>query len=247
MGKSIFFKNVLIIAPHADDELFVLDFLYSRSFKFNNIYLLVLDNNRKRRLESELFCSALGIRLIGYHKNSIFLKDGIFHNKFSELNSFLLEQIKKYSLILSPMIEGGHQDHDTVASSLLFLKDKFNVNNEIWFFPCYGNFKRFPFIYKCGIDKNKYKINQIKYVRSKDWLSRIIFLIFSCYKSQYKSWALIFPALFISRNIFNSNILISAKSLYFKNIPKYLPNKCLYSVYRGISKQKWLRSLNLDL
>ena len=46
----MFFKNVLIIAPHADDELFILDFLYSRSFKFNKISLLVLDSNRKRRL-----------------------------------------------------------------------------------------------------------------------------------------------------------------------------------------------------
>ena len=243
----MFFKNVLIIAPHADDELFVLDFLYSRSFKFNKIYLLVLDNNYQRRLESQLFCSALGIKLIDYPNNAFFLEDGIFHTKFSELNSYLLEQIKKYSLILSPMIEGGHQDHDTVASSLLFLKDKFNFNKEIWFFPCYGNFKRFPFIYKCGLDNNKYKINQIKYDKSKNWLIRIIFLILSCYKSQYKSWALIFPALFISRNIFNSNKLISAQSLYFKNIAKYLPNKCLYSVYRGISKKKWLMSLNLDL
>ena len=136
MKKNDIYKNILIIAPHSDDELFVLDFLYSIKCNFNKISLLILDNNPERKIESANLCNQLGIILIHNNDHDIDFKDGSFHENFRALNLYLLKTIKEYSLVLSPLLEGGHQDHDVSN----FICSKFKRYCKVFEFPEYNYF-----------------------------------------------------------------------------------------------------------
>ena len=109
------FEKTLIISPHADDELFTFGLLYSRENCFREIDLLLIGCDKDRRNESLISSKINKLNLI-YLPGDIKCKDSFYHKEFENLKKYFLRNLNKYDLVLSPLIEGGHQDHDTVTA-----------------------------------------------------------------------------------------------------------------------------------
>ena len=236
------YKNTLIIAPHADDEIFTFPFIYSKDNKFDSIDLLLLENDKKRCKEAikSSKLNSMNIKLLEDHN----LRGLHFHKKIDYLIDKFSKLFNRYDLILSPLIEGGHQDHDSCCAALFICKEIKNSNAEIVLYSTYRNFDFLPYIYTCGISE-KYFSQEIFSVK---FSYKILFIciktILTCYKSQYKTWILLLPAILYSLLTSNINKFVDGGDLKFKDIIKKVPNKPLYAIYRGLDKEAWLRSLN---
>ena len=115
------FKNitkVLIISPHSDDELFGFPFIDSIKKNFD---VLLLENDKKRYKESIKSSQINGFNLKIYKGEKV-ARGNFFHKILDQLVLDFFKFFDDYDLILSPMIEGGHQDHDTVCFALLYCK-----------------------------------------------------------------------------------------------------------------------------
>ena len=58
------YEKALIIAPHSDDEIFTLPFIYSDLNKFNQLDLLLVENDPKRIKEAFLSANINSLNLI---------------------------------------------------------------------------------------------------------------------------------------------------------------------------------------
>ena len=67
--------------------------------------------------------------------------------------------------------------------------------------------------------------------------------ILLCYRSQYKSWLLILPAILISMIRSNYGKFVLANELKLKDIMNIMPQKPLYQIYRGLKPQEWLETI----
>ena len=117
-----FYKRALIVAPHSDDEIFTLPFIYSELNKFKKLDLLIIENDSKRIREALLSANINSLNLILMPKEYNF-KGLYFHKKVDLLINYFLDIWDNYDLILAPLLEGGHQDHDTVCAAILFCKE----------------------------------------------------------------------------------------------------------------------------
>tara|TARA_Y100000589_G_C27199315_1_gene648711 strand:+ start:4707 stop:5447 length:741 start_codon:yes stop_codon:yes gene_type:complete len=233
-------NNLLIIAPHADDEIFLIEFIKEKKKRGFNIDLLIIDCNKKRLVEAKKSAKILGINFLE-NSGALNLKDGHFHDKFAEIKKYLLSIIIDYNYVLSPMIEGGHQDHDTISSILILLFEEINLKKHILLYPCYRSLLNFRWIYRCGQNKNQFLDKQISYKVPKKFYPTFINLIFKAYISQLSSWIFLFPALFISRINKSAYILINASNIKFKEVEKMLPIHCLYQIRGRFYKNSWLK------
>ena len=67
--------------------------------------------------------------------------------------------------------------------------------------------------------------------------------ILLCYRSQYKSWILLLPAILISMIRSNYGKFVLANELRLKDIMNTIPKKPLYQIYRGLNPQEWLDTI----
>ena len=191
------FKNitkVLIISPHSDDELFGFPFIDSIKKNFD---VLLLENDKKRYKESIKSSQINGFNLKIYKGEKV-ARGNFFHKILDQLVLDFFKFFDDYDLILSPMIEGGHQDHDTVCFALLYCKKIKEGKAKLFFYSTYRSIERLPFMYACGFSKDIPKNTIFKFAMTKKILLKIIKTIFMSYKSQYKTWLFLLPALFIA-------------------------------------------------
>ena len=236
------FKNitkVLIISPHSDDELFGFPFIDSIKKNFD---VLLLENDEKRYKESIKSSRINGFNLKIYKGEKV-AKGNFFHKILDQLILDFLKFFDDYDLILSPMIEGGHQDHDTVCFALLYCKKIKEGKAKLFFYSTYRSIERLPFMYACGFSKDIPKDTIIKFPITKKILLKIFKTIFISYKSQYKTWLFLLPALFIAYLKGDLNKVCDAEKLDFKKIKQFVPKMPLYQKYRNLKRDEWLKEI----
>tara|TARA_B100000886_G_scaffold340204_1_gene308403 strand:+ start:2679 stop:3443 length:765 start_codon:yes stop_codon:yes gene_type:complete len=236
-----YYKKTIIIAPHADDEIFTFPFIYSKDNIFDSIDLLLLENDKKR------YSAAIQSAKINSFNikcpKEYNLKGLYFHEKIELLVDNFSKLFNKYDLILAPLMEGGHQDHDSSCASLFLSKEIKTANAEIVLYSTYRNFDFFPYIYTCGISNKNFSKEIFSVKFSNQILILCLKTILFCYGSQYKTWILLLPAILYSYFTSNINKFVDGNNLQFQDIIKKIPNKPLYEIYRGLDKERWMNSL----
>ena len=239
-----YYKKTLIISPHSDDEIFTLPFIYSPENSFNEIDLLLLERDSKRYKESFDSCKFHRFNLITLSKD-INLKGLHFYENLEDLIECFLNLQEKYDLILSPMIEGGHQDHDTVCLAILYCKKYQKSQTKLILYSTYRSQDFIPILYTCGISRKISKEKIISVSLSYKWIYLYLITIIIFYRSQYKTWILLTPfVLFLYLNG-NLNKFVNGNYLDYKAAIKLIPEKPLYQTYRNCPKKKWLAAHNL--
>ena len=232
-------NKILIISPHSDDELFGFPFIDSIK---NNFDVLLLENDEKRYKESIKSSKINGFNLKIYKGEKV-AKGNFFHKILKQLILDFLIFFDDYDLILSPMIEGGHQDHDTVCFALLYCKKIKEGKAKLFFYSTYRGIEKFPFMYTCGFSKNIPKNTIFKVNMTNKIFFKILKTIFISYKSQYKTWFFLLPALFIAYLKGDLNKLCDSEKLDFKKIKLFVPKIPLYQKYRHFKRDEWLKEI----
>lgn len=236
-------KNILIVSPHADDEIFTLPFILSENTSFDNIDFLVIENDKKRYKEAEKSAKLNKFNFKIYEGTT--KADGeCFHKIIFELSKYFDQLWEKYDAILSPMIEGGHQDHDSTSIALLHSKEKQKNKAKLIFYPTYRSSEFLPLLYSCGISKRVPQSYVFKFSMPKDILILIYKNVIFSYKSQYKTWLLLLPTIFFSYVKGNLNKFCYADNISYSEILKLIPNKPLYQTYRNLKREEWFREIN---
>ena len=233
------FEKTLIICPHADDELFTFGLLYSQENFFREIDLLLIGDDKERRKESIIASKINKFNLINIPID-VTSKDSYYHINFENLKKYFVKNLNKYDLVLSPLIEGGHQDHDTVTAALLKCKGTKKPNTKVLLYSTYRSINIFPCLFRCGIPRSLFKNKRYYFSFTFKCLKRFTKTIFIAYKSQYISWLIITPFLFIAYLYSELNSMIVADELSLENILEFIPKKPLYQTYRNIKRSTWL-------
>ena len=237
-----FYKRALIVAPHSDDEIFTLPFIYSELNKFKKLDLLIIENDSKRIREALLSANINSLNLILMPKEYNF-KGLYFHKKVDLLINYFLDIWDNYDLILAPLLEGGHQDHDTVCAAIVFCKELSKGSPKLILYPTYRNYLKIPWIYQCGVSKELFSDYLFKVKIPQNIIYLLTKTILLCYRSQYKSWILLLPAILISMIRSNYGKFVLANELRLKDIMNTIPQKPLYQIYRGLNPQEWLDTI----
>ena len=234
-------SKILIVSPHSDDELFALPFISSLK---QNVDVLLLENDEQRYKESIMSSKINRFNLKIYRGEKV-AKGNFFHKILKQLIFDFANLFDNYDLILSPIIEGGHQDHDTVCFALLYCKKIKNGKAKLFFYSTYRSVEKLPFIYTCGFSKNIPKDSIIKVSIPKDILLKIFYTVMIAYKSQYKTWLLLLPALVLTNFKGDFNKLCDADKLDFKRIKKFIPKIPLYQKYRNLKRDQWIKEIDV--
>ncbi|MBO8240545.1 hypothetical protein HA152_07490 [Prochlorococcus marinus XMU1412] len=239
-------NTILVLCPHPDDEIFTFPFIKqfnTKKYKINALFFIGNSIRRKEAIKSclmnnwqPIFASDLGYEFV----------DGCLHKSYEELDNIIKELFNKFDIILSPVIEGGHQDHDTIGlcTALNLIK---NNNKIVYFYSTYtalGSFGLFSVM-----SNNKYSDNV--FLNKKNNLRELpiksLYFMFIVYKSQCLSWIFLFiPYIFniiLNRpaRIFTLNYkLISDKNSIFRK----LKNKPLYEIHKRCNKLDWIFFIN---
>lgn len=188
-------KNLSILLPHSDDEVFILPYIEAKLAEKCNIHVFFIttDLNPQRKLESEKVFSAFQ----GVHIYHFGLKNKILDGKLSEQASLVLTLLEEIPMILesnylvTPMYEGGHKDHDELFKIGHALSVK--LDKPQYCFSLYNAYQTplvrvatlFQGPVRGQIEVVRFNISKgIKYLRN----------IFN-YKSQYVILAVLFPGL----------------------------------------------------
>lgn len=234
------FKKTLIISPHADDELFTFGLLYSRENSFEEIDLLLIGCDENRQKETFISSKINNLNLIKLPSNFI-CKDSFYHFEFEKIKEYFANSLISYDLIISPLIEGGHQDHDTVTAALFKSKEKIDSNAQILLYSAYRSMKNFPLLYRCGIPGKSFRNHRYYFTFTIKGFQRFIETVLVAYKSQYSTWLLLFPFLVIAFIFRNLNYMVMGNDLSLEDFLKDYPKKPLYQTYRGLKRSSWLK------
>ena len=233
------FERTLIICPHADDELFTFGLIFSSENSFKQIDLLLIGCDKNRQKEFQISSKINKLNLVKLPSNIRFI-DSFYHINFKSLKKYFLKNLINYDLILSPLIEGGHQDHDTVTAALLQCKEIMKFNAKILLYSTYRSMEKFPALFRCGIPKGLFKDKRYYFSFTFKAIARFTKTILIAYKSQYSSWLILSPFLFIAYIIRDLNFMIIADNLSLEYILKISPQKPLYQTYRRFKRSSWL-------
>ena len=238
---SCFYNKIIIIAPHSDDEIFALPLIYSKDIIFNSIDLLLVENDPERIKEASLSTDIHSMKLITMPEKYNF-QGLFFHKHVEELIEYFSNLWGDYDLIISPLIEGGHQDHDTVCATLLLSRELSKKYSKLVLYSTYRNYKNCPWIYQCGVSKSIFSNYLYNIKLPKNIVFILLRTILVCYRSQLKTWVLLFPALIFSMLRSNYGKYVLADNLEFKDLIKLIPRKPLYEIYRGLKHKDWLNA-----
>jgi len=239
MGK------ILIVCPHPDDEIFVLNNICRDARLSNDIDILYLSGTEERIKEAKKSCCYLKFNFLFLGADHE-IKDGRFHESFKTLRDTFREVIETYDLIFCTALEGGHQDHDTTAMAIISSLEN-NEFSKILFYPCYTSLNR-SMLYKVR-GRNNYvdcmqKIEQ-KYTHLR---TEELFLSMFIYKSQRLTWIFLWPALFI-KYIFNGkDVLYMLMGEYSGlSIINSIKTQPLYEKHARIKFKEWKSAIIHDL
>ena len=111
------------------------------------------------------------------------------------MNKSITSFWNEYDLILAPMIEGGHQDDDSVTAALLKSKDRVKQISKLLLYPTYRGLKKIPWLYRCGIPKNIFVDKKNYFTMPNKWIFYMLKTYFNAYMSQSSTWILLLPQL----------------------------------------------------
>ena len=239
MGK------IIIIAPHPDDEIFALRKLKAVQNAKDSVSILFLSGDNSRLCEAKESCNYLGVKaVINCENEENILPDGLFHQNIRYLIRLLEKECYDFDMVLAPALEGGHQDHDTTALAVLYLQGKFiNKNTQLYFYPCYTSWKE-TFFFKVN-SRSQYSGNLMSPLilkNSRPDYKTEVRLAYCIYKTQRRSWLLLYPVM-LTRDLLRKPEIIykASENAYYLglNIINTLKRKPLYESHGRLKFEEW--------
>jgi LmbE family N-acetylglucosaminyl deacetylase len=233
-------QKVVFLLAHQDDEVFCLHLFHL--FKEAKITFFFLTDGAtggsesiKLRRSEEL---AEALQYLPVHL-SVFqfgllnkLRDGDLASDFSRIDFQVLNEMIsdiEPDYLVSPILEGGHQDHDAVYLITSFIAKNYNISH--YSFPMYSSgILPFPFFRLMSKSEN-YK-SYILNFRSRIELLKTSILLMKTYRSQKMTWFILgLPVLF---NFAFKN------PVYYQDIDRALDDvkKTLFESRRTSSRDK---------
>lgn len=195
--------KIAIILPHQDDELGIFNFLDKNRNNSKNIFFIYLTSgtfiksniSKIRNLESIKVLKKFNIP----KKNILFLGDELnifdqkLYTKYNKVIPFLKRHLKKIkaNVVISPIWEGGHPDHDATFLISKYLIRQLKIK-KFFQFPLYNKKKYFFFnILEFNSHRNfRYKKNLYNLKKGLKY-----FLNIYIYKSQRLTFFILFQSL----------------------------------------------------
>lgn len=236
-------KNLLVLAPHADDEIFCIP--HAKHLESNGycITVLFLSGSARRYVEAKNSCKILQWGCIDASSHGEQFTDGLFHLKLSNLVKYLQEVFKQYSLILCPALEGGHQDHDTTFVACMIALSS-QPHCESLFYKTYAATGRWKFF---EVFSSRYYCKFAKFIPciilNRPFLYIRTTLAFFVYRSQWSSWIALLPAMLFAYICGRRDAIYSLSFADYYNAldctfdSNSLP---LYELHQRCVKQDWL-------
>jgi hypothetical protein len=190
-------KKLLILAPHADDEIFCIPHAKHFEAKGYAPTLFVLSGSEVRYAEARRSCKLLGWSCLVADEGGPSFADGLFHEHLGRLVQDLIEIIKHYSLVLCPAFEGGHQDHDTTFTACL-IASLSQTKCVPFFFNTYtaGMGKLFK-VFSSGLQSTNIRLSNYHTLKYRYLPIRIV-LALLVYRTQLASWGALMPAIMVA-------------------------------------------------
>ncbi len=240
-----------MIAPHPDDELFATAIIrdlqrQGYSVKIATFYLDKKRNDEFKRATCRLSCDCLRI-------NNGECYDGKYHEKALVLKESL-EQVYHagYKTFIIPILEGGHQDHDTIAailSKILISQDR--LSDAIYYSTYFSAYRQLYFTHRSRAPRNYMGFRRANLFSNARELATILHLWITCYPSQTKSLLLLLPTLIarIFANRFHGFVIHD--TIRYKNIDDIIELSTilrtgegpLYEFHNRITYSEWCKSI----
>jgi len=199
-------RRVVVLLPHPDDEVFCLHILqYFQDYIFSFIYLTngsptnELKSAQIREIESRRAIELISTRAEIFNYGLITgLADGKLARQFSKddlkkLNDFIGQGLKPCAFI-SPILEGGHQDHD--AAFIITENLCRSWEAEHYTFPLYSS-SHLPFPFFRTMKRSQGSTSFHLTFTSRQNLVRLTLKLIKIYESQKRTWVgLTLPVLF---------------------------------------------------
>ena len=240
-------NDIIVLAPHPDDEIFALPYInHFKKINFD-ITILFLTSNFRRRNEAIKSCNFLKCKYLFASDLGFLLKDGSLHSNFNKLKTLIKIHTKNYQTILSPLLEGGHQDHDTTSLATI-IANCINKKQKFIYYPTYCSINK-SFFYSV-MSKNEYCKNTFFLIKKKykQLPLKSFYLMFIVYKSQRFSWFLLLIPFLITifRDKYSSLYKLSKnKNLIKKNLYLNIDQNPLYSIHKRCSQKEWMKSVSI--
>lgn len=237
-------NKILILCPHPDDEIFALPLIKNFPIEYE-ISILYFTSTKRRRKEAEKSCILNKWNFIFASDLGFTFNDGFIHQKYKELNLLIRIVFEEFNIFISPIIEGGHQDHDSVGYCVLENSINKDIRN-FYFYTTYTAFLDFG-LYQV-MSENKYA----KSIFKTDKKSKIkiplkaILLMFYLYKSQIITWLLLSIPFLLKFLSGNKVYFYKIKPNLFKseiNLIELLEGKPLYEIHKRCKKREWIKNV----
>ena len=238
-------RKIIIIAPHPDDEVFAIKKVKAIKNINDSVSILFLSGSTLRLNEAKESCKYLGFEYLTMQRTEQdLLQDGLFHEKFKALITVLERLCEGFNLVLSPAIEGGHQDHDTTSLALLCSLETFKRNNtQIYFYPCYTSWKE-TFLYKAN-SRSTY-LNDLmvpsKINITNSCIREEMHLAYCIYKTQLKTWLFLYPVMLVRYLMRRPEIIYKVnENAYHQglNIMNSFKQRPLYEIHGRLKLKAW--------
>lgn len=236
-------QNLLVLAPHADDEIFCVPHGKYFESKGYCITVLFLSGSVHRYLEAKNSCKILDWAYIDAKDLGQQYPDGLFHQNLPNFIKSLKNILNQYSIVLCPALEGGHQDHDsTFVACMIALSTQHHC--EPLFYKTYTATGRWKFFEVFSKHDHYSAVKFIPYIALNRpfWGTRIV-LAFHVYRSQWTSWIALLPAMIFSYISGSKDVLYSLGSLdYCTALACTLEtnSSALYELHGKCTKHDWL-------
>lgn len=245
--------RVVIIAPHPDDEIFVIRKLNWLRTENDSVSVLFLSGSQKRLDEGRRSCNHLSFEFLSLRDiTGVSLDDGMFHHRFSDLKQAIQKTCLGADVILTPALEGGHQDHDSTAFACLLLLEILNANGgRVYFYPCYTSWRR-TILYKVNSTStfSEGLMKEYSLIGTTEANFNERHLAFSIYRSQAKTWLLLYPLMFIRKFFTKRDVIYVAKGAIGDRsveILDSLKQRPLYDLHGRLSMKIWKDHIKHEL
>lgn len=237
-------KSWLIVAPHADDEIFAIPIILYAKAQEINTDILILGASSRRKEEALLAGRYLNAEITLAADLGFAGKDGRYHEKIRELVELICLASSKYDKVLAPALEGGHQDHDT-AWLAVAVADAINKTNKGLYYHTYTAIGKLGLFITCpsnnfycpGIFTTSWKSNRWIYPEQ-------IYLASRIYKSQHQTWILLLVGLLVKLATGSmQQEVVSCKhqdfDSIFRSLDTILAKDCLFAIHGRLAQSSW--------
>jgi len=244
-------KEAVVLAPHPDDELFAIDAIRQLKKQDYKVSIYYFHTPWRRRCEALNATNYLKCSFLEFSNPKYVLQDGKFHLYIDIIFREIKAILPKFSIVLCPALEGGHQDHDTVSLTCKILSSRHTfANHKFYYYSCYNAYSKFG-IFNVGIPSQYYPNYRRHDIPCSASVHELLYLMFVVYKSQFKSWIVLGPIMLLLRlatvRCILSNISKVDSNSYnhiFSGIDNPRP---LYEIHRRITHDEWLRHTRITL